>query len=72
MNEQKPTSKSSRLLNYVISFVVLFVWMIMCFMKKELIDMHLSLVVLIIGAMFGRAGIEFVQTVSPNIMNKHS
>lgn len=66
----KPTSKSSRLINYIISFVVLLTWAGLCIAKKDMIEMPITLVVLIIGSMFGRAGIEFVQTVGPNLMRK--
>jgi hypothetical protein len=63
----KPTSKSARLMNNLVVATIMIVWVIVCISKKEIVPLDLSLVALIFVLLSGRAGIEAVQTIAPNI-----
>lgn len=63
----KPTSKSSRAINYFLVATILVVWTGLCITKKQFIPFDYSHVAMMAVGLLGRGVIEFVQAVGPSI-----
>jgi hypothetical protein len=64
---EKPTSQSSKKINYVLVFTILSVWVGACFYKKEFVPFDATHVAMLGVGQLGRGVIELVQSVGPNL-----
>lgn len=70
MELQKPTSRSSRALNWFVTVTVMGIWAAVSLKKWEVAPLDYSFVLLIFSCLLGRGFIEFVQAVGPNFLKK--